>query len=223
MTIETLIDPHAVGCVQHDCAKCAEQETTIATLRAQVAEVRKDAARLDWLQNNAKCDPKMDGNHQWWPLTWNQVRRCVGPTIRAAVDAAMPTGSETPIIAALEAAEKGGSVSLDRYKKFAGDDAYEAMREALMAMVHDVNYGFYVRQWADYHVDAKTYRLKCLHDIRLADGSEHEGYYPNGLSWSKWKFGNGPARLNDSEVTHIRISEFQMGDELPAGTRPTND
>ena len=52
------------------------------------AELRKDAERLDYLQNNARCDPKMDGNHVWWPTSFNQAQSLKGPTIRSAIDAA---------------------------------------------------------------------------------------------------------------------------------------
>ncbi len=56
------------------------------------AEQERDAARLDWLQSVARCDPKMDGQHVWWPLNWNTCQACKGPTIRAAIDAARSTG-----------------------------------------------------------------------------------------------------------------------------------
>ncbi len=59
-----------------------------AFLLKENAELRKDADRLDYLQNNARCDPKMDGNHVWWPTSFNQAQSLKGPTIRAAIDAA---------------------------------------------------------------------------------------------------------------------------------------
>jgi hypothetical protein len=58
-------------------------------IQPQPSEDAKDAARLDWLQHEARCDPKMDGQHVWWPLSWNQCQRIKGPTIRDAIDAAM--------------------------------------------------------------------------------------------------------------------------------------
>lgn len=47
----------------------------------------KDAARLDFIEKRARCDPKMDGQHVWWPTSFNH--RLAGPTLRDAIDAAM--------------------------------------------------------------------------------------------------------------------------------------
>jgi hypothetical protein len=66
----------------------ADHERAYALLFKENAELRKDAERLDYLQNNARCDPKMDGNHVWWPTSFNQAQGLKGPTIRAAIDAA---------------------------------------------------------------------------------------------------------------------------------------
>jgi hypothetical protein len=52
--------------------------------------LRKDAQRLDAIERNARCDPKMCGNHVWWPTTWKH--QLTGPTLRAAIDAAMTKG-----------------------------------------------------------------------------------------------------------------------------------
>ena len=60
--------------------------TRIASLEAEVALLRVDAERLDYIQRNARCDPKMDGQHVWWPTTFNH--RLTGSTLRAAIDAA---------------------------------------------------------------------------------------------------------------------------------------
>ena len=49
--------------------------------------LRADAARLDHIEKHARYDPKIDGNHAWWPTTFENVLR--GPTLRAAIDAAM--------------------------------------------------------------------------------------------------------------------------------------
>jgi len=56
-------------------------------LQAEVERLRKDAARLDHIEGNARCDPKMDGQSVWWPTSFNH--RLTGPTLRAAIDAAM--------------------------------------------------------------------------------------------------------------------------------------
>lgn len=44
----------------------------------------QDSIRLDWIQKSARCDPKMDGQHVWWPTTFNN--RLIGSTIRDAID-----------------------------------------------------------------------------------------------------------------------------------------
>ena len=46
-----------------------------------------DAQRLDFIEKSARCDPKMDGQHVWWPTSLNKAIK--GPTLRAAIDAAM--------------------------------------------------------------------------------------------------------------------------------------
>lgn len=56
-------------------------------LARELEVARKDAERLDYIQKNARNDPKMDGNHVWWPTTLNKALK--GPTIRAAIDAAI--------------------------------------------------------------------------------------------------------------------------------------
>jgi hypothetical protein len=69
-------------------AEISDHERAYALLFKENAELRKDAERLDYLQNNARCDPKMDGNHVWWPTSFNQAQSLKGPTIREAIDAA---------------------------------------------------------------------------------------------------------------------------------------
>jgi deoxyadenosine/deoxycytidine kinase len=69
-------------------AEIADHERAYELLFKENAELRKDAERLDYLQNNARCDPKMDGNHVWWPTSFNQAQSLKGPTIRAAIDSA---------------------------------------------------------------------------------------------------------------------------------------
>lgn len=46
-----------------------------------------DARRLDFIEESARCDPKMDGQHVWWPTSLNKALK--GPTLRTAIDAAM--------------------------------------------------------------------------------------------------------------------------------------
>lgn len=64
-------------------------ERKIAALEAEVLALRKDAERLDYIQKNARSDPKMDGKHVWWPTSFNHAQNLKGPTVRAAIDAAI--------------------------------------------------------------------------------------------------------------------------------------
>lgn len=61
----------------------------VAALKAERDASMKDAERLDYLQKHARCDPKMDGNHVWWPTTFNQAQNLRGETLREAIDAAI--------------------------------------------------------------------------------------------------------------------------------------
>lgn len=58
----------------------------LPSLLDEVERLRADAARLDHIEKHARYDPKIDGNHAWWPTTFENVLR--GPTLRAAIDAA---------------------------------------------------------------------------------------------------------------------------------------
>lgn len=64
-------------------------DANIDKLEAENERLRKDAERLDYLQKHARCDPKMDGQHMWWPTTLNHANNLRGGTIREAIDAAM--------------------------------------------------------------------------------------------------------------------------------------
>lgn len=64
-----------------------------ARLKDENEALKKDAQRLDAIERNARCDPKMDGNHVWWPTTWKH--QLTGPTLRAAIDAAMTKEQKT--------------------------------------------------------------------------------------------------------------------------------
>lgn len=57
-----------------------------AAVAAERAKWLADAERLDYITSNARCDPKMDGQHVWWPTSFNH--RLTGPTLRDAIDAA---------------------------------------------------------------------------------------------------------------------------------------
>lgn len=50
----------------------------------EIERLRADAERLDYIASNARYDPKMDGQHVWWPTTFKHALR--GPTLRAAID-----------------------------------------------------------------------------------------------------------------------------------------
>ena len=56
-------------------------------LRAEVERLRVDAERLDHIEKHARCDPKMDGQHVWWPTNFKHALR--GATLRAAIDNAI--------------------------------------------------------------------------------------------------------------------------------------
>ncbi len=62
-------------------------ESLAAEAAKEIERLRADAARLDHIEKHARYDPKIDGNHAWWPTTFENVLR--GPTLRAAIDAAM--------------------------------------------------------------------------------------------------------------------------------------
>ena len=58
-------------------------------LLAEIEALVRDAERVDYLQTIARCDPKMDGKHVWWPTTFSQAQKLKGATLREAIDAAM--------------------------------------------------------------------------------------------------------------------------------------
>ena len=66
---------------------CGEVGKDARAFVRKYMELRKDAERLDYIAGNARCDPKMDGQHVWWPTSFNH--RLTGPTLRDAIDAAM--------------------------------------------------------------------------------------------------------------------------------------
>jgi hypothetical protein len=80
-----------------ECAQNYVEVWTQSKLRAYaLAEVEKavkaDAARLDWLQWQARtCTIYMDGQHPW-NLANHKLRSLQGPTLRDAIDAAMKVG-----------------------------------------------------------------------------------------------------------------------------------
>ena len=73
-----------VECLSDNLPLSDEQRAILITL---VVERARDADRLDYISSNARCDPKMDGQHVWWPTSFNH--RLTGPTLRDAIDAAM--------------------------------------------------------------------------------------------------------------------------------------
>ena len=68
-------------------------EDEVVKLRAEVERLRADGERLDHIEKRARCDPKMDGQHVWWPTSFSQALK--GPTLRAAIDLARTTHKET--------------------------------------------------------------------------------------------------------------------------------
>lgn len=67
----------------------AASDDEIERLRERIAGMEKDAedaARYRWLEGQAKCDPKMGGNHHWWGINLRGVH---GPTLAIGIDAAI--------------------------------------------------------------------------------------------------------------------------------------
>ena len=63
-------------------------QEAIDSLRAQLAEARRDAERWRWLKDHARIfrqSPDMSGNHYWMVHATTTLR---GPTLDAAIDAA---------------------------------------------------------------------------------------------------------------------------------------
>ena len=75
-----------VECLSDNLPLSDEQRAILITL---VVERARDADRLDYISSNARCDPKMDGQHVWWPTSFSFNHRLTGPTLRDAIDAAM--------------------------------------------------------------------------------------------------------------------------------------
>ena len=84
-------------------------------------------------------------------------------------------------------------------------------KDNLLEVLRGPRTSFYVKQWIDYQANHQN-REKLLHDIRLTNGSEFSGYYPNGSGWFKFRDSPGPGRISDNEVAFIRLSEKQMWD-----------
>jgi hypothetical protein len=57
-----------------------------ALIEKAVAEERE---RLDFIEEHCRCDPKMDGQHVWWPTSFNTAQLLKGPTLREAIDNAI--------------------------------------------------------------------------------------------------------------------------------------
>ena len=67
-----------------------------------------------------------------------------------------------------------------------------------------------MNQWTEYQPHCN--RPKKVHDIRLRDGSELLGFYPNADSWHSIQNEYPPRfrKIKDYRVTHIRLSEKQF-------------
>ena len=66
----------------------AAYQAGIQTMRAQLAEARRDVERWRWLRDHARIfrqSPDMSGNHYWMVHATTTLR---GPTLDAAIDAA---------------------------------------------------------------------------------------------------------------------------------------
>ena len=59
----------------------------LAAAEDRVKELEKDAKRMDYIEQLARCDPKMDGNHVWWSIQPRPTLK--GESFRKAIDAAI--------------------------------------------------------------------------------------------------------------------------------------
>lgn len=71
-----------------------------------------------------------------------------------------------------------------------------------------------MNQWTEYQPHRE--REKELYDIRLRDGTELMRCYPNGNAWNANMYGEAPGHdcVADYRVTHIRLSEKGLGNDL---------
>lgn len=70
------------------CELCALWDV-LAAKDAEIAELKKDAERIDWLAKQFKTSTiYMDGKQPWLP-TGYKLRTLVGSTFRDAIDAAI--------------------------------------------------------------------------------------------------------------------------------------
>jgi uncharacterized small protein (DUF1192 family) len=65
----------------------ADRDATIATLRAEIARLEKDAARFNWCQNNPKLAQAMFWNYQ----SRKQRAEAIDAAITAAKNGEVPT------------------------------------------------------------------------------------------------------------------------------------
>lgn len=65
----------------------AQGETAMWRVKAEAESIR-----LDHIEQHARSEPKMCGNHVWWPTSFNSALK--GPTLRAAIDAAIAAQQE---------------------------------------------------------------------------------------------------------------------------------
>lgn len=73
-----------------EIARLTNENARLKATPALSAGDAVDAQRLDFIEKSARCDPKMDGQHVWWPTSLNKALK--GPTLRDAIDAAMRKG-----------------------------------------------------------------------------------------------------------------------------------
>jgi hypothetical protein len=113
-----------------------EKKSALDRARAQQQEPsdEKDAARLDYIESNARCDPKMDGQNVWWPTSFNH--RLTGPTLRAAIDAAMEAQQQEPTyVPPKKLGPKGSGVNADATRVALLRSKEKATVELLQSMI----------------------------------------------------------------------------------------
>lgn len=87
--LDVTCDPHAKAALAAYAAAVAATHPQLAAdmRRRYGLEGPTDTARLDFIAKRARCDPKMDGQHVWWPTSFRHALK--GNTLRSAIDAAM--------------------------------------------------------------------------------------------------------------------------------------
>lgn len=75
-------------------------------------------------------------------------------------------------------------------------------REFFQSLINnDSPYAWYIFQWIDYNGEARRWRLKMPHDLKLSDGRILKDMHPNANAWHC-----DNKIIDDDEVIQIRLS-----------------